>query len=79
MQRNPRHFIFRDAQIEFSKFWINFMEKHDLTMSELMNILSSELQSTINICVQQEWKEARRELRESESRGQEDGGGGTTS
>lgn len=64
MQLRDRHYIVRDAQIEFSKFWLEFMEKHDLTMSEFLNILSSELQSTINLCIRSE--RTVDELRESD-------------
>lgn len=75
MKVNPRHFVYQDARIKFTKLWLNFVEEHnELTTAELLSILGSELQSMINISVQQEWKEARRELRDSESGGQEDGG-----
>lgn len=66
------------ARIEFLGFWLKFTEKHDsLTMMDFIHILNEQQQSMLNICVQQEWKEAQRELRGPESRRQEDGSGGT--
>lgn len=54
MKIDPRHYIFTDAKIEFSKFWISFLETHDITMFEFMSILSSEMQSMVNICIRTE-------------------------
>lgn len=71
MKLNERHYIVREAQLEFSKFWVGFMEKHDLTMSEFLNILTSEVQSTINICIRTE--RASNGLPEHERRRQADG------
>lgn len=51
---HPRHMMVEVAKRAFSDFWIELVQKHDLTIAEQLNILTQELQWHTSWCVNAE-------------------------
>lgn len=66
MKLPKRYFVYKDAEIEFSKFMIEFEEKHNLTTAELLSIFGAYQQRILKYSLKAEWGEPEDELRESD-------------
>jgi hypothetical protein len=54
MREHPRSLACRRASVEFGNFWIDFVERHGLTPTEMLQILTDRAAQTLKYCLRAE-------------------------